>query len=484
MPSAKIRTNESTRTENMTPPPQWNQTPAPGQYPVPPQPPRKPLTALWIVLRVIGAVFGALFLVVAISVLRTETIWLPATSAFAIAWTLLYFSAVAPLLERRKTTTAPLQSGGQIRSALLKAAIGVAAPFMFVIAVGVVDIAVHPDEYEAIGTETATPSSIQEVPSATPTPGPTAAPEPAAPQPGPLIFSESMVRAHGVTKDNQGDQSNVRFVAGTDDPNRIDDLQRQCVQHYLETTKGAYCYGYATDADYALTTIEWTPEFDESIHGNGRPCWITYGSQPIAGPPSTETAKSALEYRTQGCPGGVRFPDDTPPVPALTTDATPVAVPVHNACALLDAEVLTAGGFSGRTEQAPGAPESTVHGDVLASYACGDSDSSVIIEIDLHTSPESAREAADYNTSDDQRFLIDTGIRVPFDATRGGAKIINTELGVSRVSWSHGPYAVLLEVMSDPVVPGLPATHPHDNIDTMINTIVERADARLTGSSW
>ena len=52
------------------------------------------------------------------------------------------------------------------------------------------------------------------------------------------------------------------------------------------------------------------------------------------------------------------------------------------------------------------------------------------------------------------------------------------------MSWSHGPYAVLLEVMSDPVIPGLPATHPHENIDTMITTIVERADARLASSSW
>ncbi|WP_413768988.1 hypothetical protein [Rhodococcus pyridinivorans] len=161
-----------------------------------------------------------------------------------------------------------------------------------------------------------------------------------------------------------------------------------------------------------------------------------------------------------------------------------MTVPVHNACVLLDTGALTAGGFSDRTEQAPGAPESTAHGDVLATYACGNADASIIVEIDLHNSPESAREAADYNTSNDQRFLIDSGTRIPFDTLRGGAKIINTELGISRVSWSHGPYAVLLEIMSDPIVPGLPATHPHENIDTMITTIVERADARLASSSW
>jgi len=161
-----------------------------------------------------------------------------------------------------------------------------------------------------------------------------------------------------------------------------------------------------------------------------------------------------------------------------------VTVPGHNACALLDVDVLTASGFSDRTAQSPGAPESTTHGDVLATYACGNSDSSVIVGIDLHNSPESARQAADYNTSDDQRFLIDSGTRVPFDTTRGGATIINTEPGVSRMNWSNGPYTVLLEVMSDPGVPGLPATHPHEIIDTIVTTIVERADARLTSSSW
>jgi len=59
--------------------------------------------------------------------------------------------------------------------------------------------------------------------------------------------------------------------------------------------------------------------------------------------------------------------------------------------------------ISARTEQAPGAPESTARGDVLATYACGNADASVIVEIDLHNTPASARQAADYNTSNDQR---------------------------------------------------------------------------------
>jgi hypothetical protein len=52
-------------------------------------------------------------------------------------------------------------------------------------------------------------------------------------------------------------------------------------------------------------------------------------------------------------------------------------------------------------------------------------------------------------TSAGQTFLINGGTRVPFGASRGGAKIINTDLGVSRTSWSHGPYADMLEIMSD-----------------------------------
>lgn len=329
-----------------------------------------------------------------------------------------------------------------------------------------------------------TPSSDTQRTAASGTPQPAATTAAAAPTtvPAANVFSESMVQAHGVTKDDKGGQSNVRFVAGTDDPARIQDLQRQCVQHYLQDTKAAYCYGYANDADYALTTVEWTPEFDESIYGGGRPCWIAYGGQPVAGPPGTETTKSVLEYRTLGCPGGVRFPDD--PVPAAAAPPAAAAVPAHDACALLDPDALVAGGFSDRTEKAPGAPESTAHGDILATYACGNADSSIIIEIDLHNSPQSARESADDNTSADQTFLIDGGTRVPFDANRGGAKIINTEFGISRVSWSNGPYAVMLEVMSDPVVPGLTATHPYERIDAMITTTVDHADTRLASGGW
>ncbi|MDI9979815.1 hypothetical protein [Rhodococcus sp. IEGM 1307] len=462
------------------PPPQWRPSQPPqGQYPRPPQPqPHRELqTALWLTLRIIGGAVGVLFLIMALSFLFAEPIWLPAALLFAISWTLLYFSAVVPLLKRRKRAPAPSQPGDRVGSAMAKIAIGIATPFAFVILVGALDVSVNYDELAAYGTD----PSEQETPASS-TPGSTS--ELATDTAAPLAFSEGMVRAHGVTKDDEGGQSNVRFVAGTDDPARIDDLQRQCVQHYLRDTKAAYCYGYANDADYALTTVEWTPEFDESPYGGGRPCWIIYGGQPVAGPPGTETAKSAIEYRTLGCPGGVGFPDDTPP--ALTPEGAPppATVPTHDACALLAPAALVAGGFSDRTSQAPGAPGSTAHGDILATYACGNADSSVVLEIDMHNSPESAREAADDNTSADQTFLIDGGTRVPFDANRGGAKIINTEFGISRVSWSSGPYAVMLEVMSDPAVPGLTAVHPHERIDAMITTTVDHADARLAGGGW
>ena len=68
------------------------------------------------------------------------------------------------------------------------------------------------------------------------------------------------------------------------------------------------------------------------------------------------------------------------------------------------------------------------------------------LEVTLFTTPERARSAAEYNTSADQNFLTDGGIRTPFDASMGGVKIINTELGISRTTWSRGPYAMLLEV--------------------------------------
>ncbi|MFI6432846.1 hypothetical protein [Rhodococcus oryzae] len=456
----------------MTQPPQWQPGP-------PPPTTTKPAAGLWIALRIVGTAIGALFLLLAVSFLITDPLFLSGALMVAIAWPLLYFSLVVPILKRRNRATAAAATppGNRAGTVLRNLAIGVAAPFALLVLAGALDVAVHYDELEVYGAETGT--SVQATPASPPPPTESTA------APAPLTFSESMVRAHGVSKEHKGGQSNVRYVAGTDDAEQVKTLQKQCVQHYLEKTKAAYCYGYANDADYALTTIEWDAEFDESAYGGGRPCWIVYGGQPLNGPPGTETGKEAYEYTRIGCPGAVRFPGQPVPAPAAAPTGPPApAVPAHNPCALLEPSTLTAGGFEERTAAAPGAPDEFARGDTRATYVCGNADSGVVIEIALLTSPEAARAQADDATSAEQTFLINTGTRVPFDATRGGAKIVNTKLGISRISWSNGPYAVQLDVMTDPVIAGLTPKHPLERIDTMVDATVQHADQLLTSGTW
>ncbi|MDF3309599.1 hypothetical protein P3H15_31770 [Rhodococcus sp. T2V] len=131
-------------------------------------------------MRVLGGAVGVLFLIMAISFLVSEPIWLPAALLFAISWMLLYFSAVAPLLTRRKAALTSPQPGDRVGGVLMKIAIGVAAPFAFVVATGAVDTTVHFDELAAYGSETRTSMSAVPAP-ASPASQPEAAAAPTAP---------------------------------------------------------------------------------------------------------------------------------------------------------------------------------------------------------------------------------------------------------------------------------------------------------------
>jgi hypothetical protein len=119
-----------------------------------------------------------------------------------------------------------------------------------------------------------------------------------------------MVRAYGVTEENRGGRSNVRFVAGTDDIGQIRSLTDQCIDYYLTKTQAAYCYGYGNLADFETKTPDWTPEADATVFGGSRPCWITFGGQPPAGPESRSPVRVSekYEYVSLLCPGTVRFP--------------------------------------------------------------------------------------------------------------------------------------------------------------------------------
>lgn len=128
----------------------------------------------------------------------------------------------------------------------------------------------------------------------------------------PARFTPSMVRAYGVTKQNKGGQSNVRFVANSTSARDIEQMSKECVKHFARQTKAAYCYAYGTQADYEITTPDWTPEFDQSIYGGSRPCWIAQAGQSLNDAdrhdgPSVVAAADAVSYASSNCPGGVRF---------------------------------------------------------------------------------------------------------------------------------------------------------------------------------
>ncbi|MDL9944592.1 hypothetical protein QSJ19_03125 [Gordonia sp. ABSL11-1] len=139
-------------------------------------------------------------------------------------------------------------------------------------------------------------------------PSATAPPAASAAQSPVLTFNPAMVRAQGVTKEAKGGQSNVRFVAGSRDAKQIGQLALDCVRHFTKQTEAAYCYAYGTEADYAVKTPDWTPEFDETIYGGSRPCWVAQGGQSLNDhEPALMVESHKVLYDSSDCPGGVRF---------------------------------------------------------------------------------------------------------------------------------------------------------------------------------
>lgn len=121
-------------------------------------------------------------------------------------------------------------------------------------------------------------------------------------------FSVSMVRAEGVTKENKGGQSNVRFVANSQEASTIRKLALECVEHFTQKTKAAYCYAYGSQLDYDVKTPEWTPGWDEGIYGAYRPCWVTQAGQSLNdNEPAIMVEPAEVSYLTSDCPGGVTF---------------------------------------------------------------------------------------------------------------------------------------------------------------------------------
>ncbi|MBF6216228.1 MULTISPECIES: PASTA domain-containing protein [Nocardia] len=184
--------------------------------------------------------------------------------------------------------------------------------------------------------------------------------------------------------------------------------------------------------------------------------------------------------------------DNTPssPAPVGSDDpaATPPSAPVpveqaRNACVMIDPSALSEANFSPHLQQ----PLSQAAvADDPAIHACANDLGEISIEITVHPTAVAAIAAAEFATAPDILTTPYTpfarGTRQPLPG--GGAKVIATETGVSRISWHHDIYSILLEINSDPVVPGLPPRHPFDTLDHLADRIIARTTTVLSEGTW
>ncbi|MEU6559094.1 PASTA domain-containing protein [Nocardia nova] len=173
--------------------------------------------------------------------------------------------------------------------------------------------------------------------------------------------------------------------------------------------------------------------------------------------------------------------DRSDPAPS-TTPVAPVAPEPHNACLMLDRGVLEAALMSTTLDK-----PITYIDEGATTYGCENDLSEVMLEIHRRSDAATARRAADFATRDadsDYRHVFPNAVRLPYGDTVGGAKIIATETGISRISWSHGAYWILLEINSDPVIPHVAPRHPFDTLNRLADQIHDNVEQHLTNGNW
>ncbi|WP_067499034.1 hypothetical protein [Nocardia ignorata] len=124
--------------------------------------------------------------------------------------------------------------------------------------------------------------------------------------------------------------------------------------------------------------------------------------------------------------------------------------------------------------------------DDSESHGCANDLGEVSLHIEIYRDVTQARQAADHDTQDPSGpgNPFPNAVRVPFGEPRGGAKLIATQTGISRVTWSNGVHYALLEINSDPEIRGVRSRHPFEVLDTLIDRLVNRADRMLTEGNW
>jgi hypothetical protein len=298
-----------------------------------------------------------------------------------------------------------------------------------------------------------------------------------------------MVRAHGVTKTDNGGQSNIRFVGGTDSVDVLADLTEQCIDHYLEQTKAAYCYAYGSDIDYELKTFDWAPEFDESAFGGSRPCWVYHGGQPISGAQDRGVKMtSGIEYLLANCPGTIAYPDEDGSLAAERTrkaqaQAAAQASRPRNPCALVDTSALERYGFKSVLGDVTGGdPTSYLPDGATASYGCQNSELELIFTVNAYPAADLATSSVTEGTPQPDDFLLKDGgfvIDIP-----GGWAVINESFGSSEARWSTGSYELEVTLNSMPVVPGTDIGQPAADLVDTVNDLARAANDRIAADNW
>lgn len=299
-------------------------------------------------------------------------------------------------------------------------------------------------------------------------------------------FDSAMVRTESVTKENKGGQTNIRFVAGTDSYDDIVSLTNQCVDYYLDETEAAYCYGYGSQKDFDLTAFDWTPESDAEIFGAGRPCWVMYSGQPIAGPDSrTESPASATSYIDQ-CPGSVEFPDPDGSLAdyrAKREDslADSTQLRQRDACALVDEDALARNGFNTVLGDVTGDPTAYLTDGAVAAWVCSTAESEVGFTVTEFATAEAAAADALSDELAINDFLLSSGELLSID---GGNAIVNSELGIAQATWSTGATSIRVMMSSIPVIAGVRGGQTTAQLADSITGLASTANSRIGADAW
>ncbi|WP_155290321.1 hypothetical protein [Rhodococcoides fascians] len=307
-----------------------------------------------------------------------------------------------------------------------------------------------------------------------------------SPDVGDVSFDPAMVRTESVTKENKGGQTNIRFVANTNSYDDIVSLTNQCVDYYLDETVAAYCYGYGSQEDFDLTAFDWTPASDDEIFGSGRPCWVMYSGQPIAGPEGrTESPASATSYIDQ-CPGNVEFPDPDGSLADYRAKregslAQSTQLRQRDACALVDEDALARNGFNTVLGDVTGDPTAYLTDGAIAAWVCSTAESEVGFTVTEFATAEAAAADALSDELATNDFLLNSGQLLTID---GGNAIVNSELGIAQATWSTGTTSVRVMMSSMPVIPGVPGGQTQAQLADAVTALASAANSRIASDAW